>query len=156
MRPWGVAVKRAITPFSVYAGDADAREGCPILLPQVARLMQVYLFRTEPALKRWGVSLCCCRSSGLGRWDSGAVRNASCEVRADVLCLFWSSLPLRLHPSGGLHSGQGETPDSTVVKLWLRCTYMWPARDSLPVKHERNTVAVARPKNEIVMGVKSR
>ena len=81
--------------------------------------MQVYLLCTEPALKRWGVSPCCCWSSGLGRWDSGAVRGVSCEVRAGMLCLFWSSLPLRLRCSGGLHSGQGETPDSTVVKLWL-------------------------------------
>ena len=67
-----------------------------------------------------------------------------------------SSPPFRLRLSGGLHSGQGETPDSTVVKLWLHCTYTRPVRDSLPVKHERNTVLVARPKNEIVMGVKSR
>ena len=64
--------------------------------------------------------------------------------------LFW----LRL--SGGLHCGQGETPDSTVVKLWLCCTYTRPARDSLPVKHEQTAVPVARPKNEIVMGVKSK
>ena len=45
--------------------------------PQVARLMQVYLFRMEPALRHQGVSPCHCRSSGLGRWDSRLVCGAS-------------------------------------------------------------------------------
>ena len=67
-----------------------------------------------------------------------------------------SSPPFWLCLLGRLHSGQGVTPDSTVVKLQLHCTYMQPAQDSLPIKHERNTVLVARPKNKIVMGVKSK
>ena len=53
------------------------------------------------------------------RWDSGLVCDTSSGEWVDVLCPFWSSLPLRLRRSGGLHSGQGEIPDSTVVKLWL-------------------------------------
>ena len=52
--------------------------------------------------------------------------------------------------------GCASQADSTVVKLWLRCTYTQPAQDSLPVKHERTAVPVAHPKNEIVMGVKSK
>ena len=48
-----------------------------LALPQVAHLMQVYLFRTEPALMHQGVSPCHCWSSGLGRWDSRLVCGAS-------------------------------------------------------------------------------
>ena len=48
-----------------------------LTLPQVARLMQVYLFRMELALRHWGVSPCHCQSSGLGRWDSGLVCDTS-------------------------------------------------------------------------------